>query len=113
MLGIAAAPAAERRTAEQAHLVLLVKQTPDDFFERQVAVEQFIGCDRGAEDRDMLPSGMVEPGVQPVTPLLALGEVLEQQPARLAPVGITTDRNPDEAGNLLGLRKIALRGFSE
>ena len=57
----------------------------------------------------MFPLGMIEPRVQPLTPVFTLREMLEQKTARFETVRITPDRDPHEAGDLLGLGKIALR----
>ena len=47
----------------------------------------------------MLPFRVVEPGVQPLAPLLALGQVLEEQPARdPAAVRPGAEADADEAG---------------
>ena len=62
----------------------------------------------------MLPFGMIEPGVQPLAPLLALGQVLEEQAARdVAPVGPLRDADADQARDLLGLDEIALRRLGQ
>ena len=49
----------------------------------------------------MLPFGMVEPRVQPLAPLLALGQMLEQDAA--GDMAGIVDREPDQARDLLGL----------
>ena len=56
---------------------------------------------------------MIEPRVQPLAPFLSFRQMLQQQPACLAPIGIAPGRDPDKTGDLLGLRKIALRGLGE
>ena len=58
----------------------------------------------------MLPFGMVEPRVQPLAPVLALGQMLEEQPARdVPPVRIAPHAEADQRRDLLGLDEIALR----
>src|SRR3954454_15798948 len=61
----------------------------------------------------MRPVGMIEARMQPVAPFLAFRQMLEQQPAR-GPVAVAfLRRQPDEAGDLLGLREITLRRLAE
>ena len=61
----------------------------------------------------MRPVGMVEPRVQPLAALLALGQMLEQQAAG-DPVAVALlGREPDQARDLLRLREIALRRLAE
>src|SRR6478672_3060665 len=69
----------------QPHLLLVMEQPPEQILERERRVGQFAGAHGLAEDADMVPFRMVEPGVQPLAPLLALGQVLEQDAARDAP----------------------------
>ncbi len=58
----------------------------------------------------MLPFGVVEPRVDTVAPLLALGQMLEEEAAGDAPaVGAAADAEADDAGDLLRLEEIALR----
>ena len=61
----------------------------------------------------MRPFGMVEPRMQPLAALLALGQMLEQHaagdPAAVALFG----RQADEARDLLGLGEIALRRLGQ
>ena len=61
----------------------------------------------------MRPVGMVEPGVQPLAPFLALRQMLEQQAARLPVVAALLGREPHQARDLLRLREIALRRLAE
>ena len=59
----------------------------------------------------MLPFGMVEPGVQPLAPLLALGQMLEQDAA--GDMAVVVDREPDQARDLLGLAEEMLDRLGE
>src|SRR4051812_19316952 len=111
MLQAAAAALAERDGGEQAHLVLLVEQPPEQGLERQAGIGELAGADRLADDADMLPFGMIEPRVQPLAPLLALGEVLEEDAA--GDLAAIVDRDPDQARNLLGLDEIMLHRLGE
>ena len=61
----------------------------------------------------MRPVGMVEPRVQPLAPLFALRQMLEQQPAREPMPAALLRREPDQARDLLGLGEIALRRIAE
>ena len=62
----------------------------------------------------MLPFGMIEPRVQPLAPLLALGQMLDEQAAGdVAAVGRRAHRDADEAGDLLGLGEIMLGRLGE
>jgi hypothetical protein len=59
----------------------------------------------------MLPFRMVEPGVQALAALLALGKVLEQDPA--GDMSGIVDREPDQARDLLGLAEEMLGRLGE
>src|SRR3982750_2392683 len=61
----------------------------------------------------MRPVGMVEAGMQPVAPFLALGQMLEQQPAGSPMAVALLRREPDEARDLLRLGEKALRRLPE
>ena len=61
----------------------------------------------------MRPIRMVEPRVQPVAPLLAFGQMLEQQPARAPAVVALVRGQPNQARDLLGLGEIALRRLGQ
>src|SRR4051812_43961208 len=56
---------------------------------------------------------MVEPCVQPLPPLLAFGQMLEQQSTRGPFVAALLGRQADEAWDLLRLREIALSRIAE
>src|SRR4029079_9057436 len=80
---------------------------------RQGRISQLLGLPRPAEDRDMRPVGVVEPGVQPLAPFLAFGQMLEEQPTRV-PMGVALlGREPNQGRDLLGLGEIALRRFTQ
>ena len=57
----------------------------------------------------MRPIGMIEPRMQPLAAFLALGKVLEQQPAGGPMLTALLRREAHEAGDLLRLGEIALR----
>ena len=61
----------------------------------------------------MRPVGMVEPRVQPLAALLALGQVLEQQAAGEPMAVALLRREPDQARDLLRLGEIALRRLAQ
>ena len=63
----------------------------------------------------MPPFGMIKPGVQPLAPLLTLGQMLAEEAAgdHVTTVGQGLDRDADEAGDLLGLREIMFGGLGE
>src|SRR6185312_2428964 len=99
----------ERDRRQGPNFVLLVEQPPDEVVERQLRIGQLVRLHRPAEDRDMGPVGMVEPRVQPLPALLALGQMLQQKPAREPMLAALLRRQPYQARDLLRLRKIALR----
>ena len=71
-------------------------------------VGKLVRTHRRPQRLHMLPFGMIEPGVEPLAPVLALGQMLEKQPARdgmSRPVA--ADADADEGGNLFGLDEIA------
>ena len=90
--------------------LLLVEQPPDEILQRQRDIGQ-LACIHGASQRgDMFPFGMIELGMQPLAPLLALGEMLKQQAARDMPsVRVLRHADPHQRRDLLGLDEIALR----
>src|SRR3546814_5758412 len=61
----------------------------------------------------MLPFGMVEPGMKPLAPFLALGQMLEEQPARAAPVRPALHPQAHQRRDLFGLDEIALHGIGQ
>src|SRR4051812_11145809 len=111
IFGIAAATLAERHGRESADLFLVVEQAPQQIVERKIGIGQLLGLHRSPHDRNMRPIRVVEPSVQPLAPVLALGQVLEQE-ATGVPVALPLlRRKADQARNLLGLREIVLCGI--
>src|SRR6185369_12009869 len=90
-----------------------MEQAPDQVVERQIRIGQLLGLHRPAEDRDVRPVWMIEPRVQPFTPLFALRQMLEQQTAGEPMLTALLGCQSDKARYLLGLRKIALRSLAE
>src|SRR3546814_2163403 len=83
IIGRAAAPAHQRRRCEHANLVLFVEQPPHQRFERHASIGKFIDPHRLRQRDDMLPFGMVEPGMKPLAPFLALGQRSEEHTSEL------------------------------
>src|SRR5205085_10948676 len=79
--------------------------------QREFAVGQLMALDGLGEDADMLPFRIVEPGMEPIPPLLALGQMLDENPA--GDVAGAVDREANDARKLLGLYEIILRGLGE
>ena len=90
-----------------------MEQPPDKLVERKLGIGQLVGLHRSAEDRDVGPIGVIEPGVQPLAPFLALGKVLEQQAAGEPMFAALFGGEADQARDLLGLGEIALRRFTQ
>ena len=101
MVVIAAAAAGERDRRQQADLLLVVEQPPEQMVERQRGIGELGAADRLGEDADMVPFRMIEPGVQPLAPLLPFRQMLEEEAA--GDPALRIEREPDQARNLLGL----------
>src|SRR4051812_23641409 len=81
IVGIAAAAAAELDASKGAHFLLLVEQPPDQIIQRKPWIRQLLRFHRSAHDGDMRPVRMVEPRMQSLTALFALGKMLKQEAA--------------------------------
>ncbi len=92
-----------------------MEQPPHQSVERQPTIEQFVVFYRAGKHRDMPPFGVVELGMDSLAPFLALGQMLEDDPARDPSVIVpnfpaaTSRREPNDRRDLLGLGEIALR----
>ena len=73
MDGIAATALFKAGSWLDPHFLLLMKQPPDNLFQRQCRISQFYIGYGTREDRDMLPFGMVHPHMQPLPPFFAVG----------------------------------------
>ena len=62
-------------------LVFLMEQAPDDRIQRKRGIEKLVVLHGPAEDGDMLPLGMVHPGMKPGATFLAFGQVLKEDSA--------------------------------
>ena len=68
MLWGAAAPARQGGTLCHPHFAFLVKQPPDQAFQRQLDINQLVGAGAARQSRDMLPLRMLHLGMQPRPP---------------------------------------------
>ncbi len=93
--------------------LLLVEQAPQQGFERQIGIGQLVCAHAAAKHRDIGPFGMIEARVQPLAPLLALGQMLQQQAARDHAICGACHADPHQAGYLLGLGEIGLRRLTQ
>ena len=100
-------------TCLDADFLFLMKQTPDDFFQRQSRIGKFFGPDRARKHAHMFPIGMVKPDMQTLAPNLTFCKVLHHQAAcNAAPVNMI-NRNADESRQLFGLVDILHRRFAQ
>ena len=98
---------------EQANLILFVEQAPDQRLERERWIGEFIGAHGAGERRDAFPFGMVELGVEPLAAVLALRQMLDEQPAGDAAAARLAHAQPDHRRDLFGLDEIALRRLGQ
>lgn len=96
MVSIAAAPFVQPDWLHNADFIFFMEKSPDDVFQRQISVSQFIDRYRVRKDADMFPFRMVMAHMEPFPPHFPLGQMLQQQAAR----NITRKAGADKAGNL-------------